>query len=198
VSRVVIESRRSIFAINRSLQKRSSTTSLILAAADACTFIAPVTWCGSGSARDVWQRALRNRMSLGKLGKQLYGRAEPGHFLTASRMSPHPIRGRLLRSQWRLTVVCETPVSHGRERGKTQPFEAPGVPISQGLPGLRYLRARWLSSGLGSLEKGPSLFPSAFRSHSLRTLSPARSAIPMGSVRIGRPQPARDGPPWSG
>jgi len=68
-------------------------------------------------------------------GNQLYGRSETRHFFTASRMSPHTSSGRLLRSQWTLTVVCETPVSYGRESGKTQTVRSPGYTWIIGIAG---------------------------------------------------------------
>jgi len=119
-------------------------------------------------------------------GNQLYGRSETGHFLTASWMSPHTSRGRLLRSQWMLTVVCETPISHGRESGKTQPFEAPAILDHRDRRGFVIFAAGDLVPGLASWNRARA-FPGAFWSHSLCTLSPARSAIPMGSAGIRSP-----------
>jgi len=84
-----------------------------------------------------------------------------------------------------LTVVCETPVSYGRENGKTQPFEAPAILDHRDRRGFVIFAPSDLVPGLASWN-GARAFPGAFWSHSLGTLSPARSAIPMGSVGIGR------------
>lgn len=84
-----------------------------------------------------------------------------------------------------LTVVCETPVSYGRESGKTQPFEAPAILDHRDRRGFVIFAAGDLVPGLASWNRARA-FPGAFWSHSLCTFSPARSAIPMGSAGIGR------------
>jgi len=85
-----------------------------------------------------------------------------------------------------LTVVCETPISHGRESGKAQPFEAPAILDHRDRRGFVIFAAGDLVPGLASWNRVRA-FPGAFWSHSLCTLSPARSAIPMGSAGIRSP-----------
>jgi len=82
----------------------------------------------TGLHRNRRHTCIGTRRKCSLCGNQLYGRAKTRHFLTASRLSPHTSRARLSRSQWMVTVVCETPVSHGRESGKAQPSEAPAMP----------------------------------------------------------------------
>jgi hypothetical protein len=52
-----------------------------------------------------------------------------------------------------LTVVCETPVSHGRESGKTQPFEAPAILDHRDRRGFVIFAAGDLVPGLASWNR---------------------------------------------